>query len=470
MNGFSDVKSSNDAGVETKEVENPNSDFGDGDGVNEFDDTYKRMSKNNEIMEYSEKTSDINTDKDDGKKKNLDMTTEEYKDFNDSKDSIPENNAADVKSSNDAGVETKEVENPNSDFGDGDGVNEFDDTYKRMSKNNEIMEYSEKTSDINTDEDDGKKKNLDMTTEGYKDFNDSKDSIPENNTADVDSSQNDSDISNYKKDVTESSGENLSENDEIKRGIKNTERDENGNELSEEVKQVNEKFRGDKFDENDSFEATLDNVEKKRLIDLNASTTCGLNENLDSKLDGSKFANIDKSSLIEMRKSVEEITPDTVMQKVILHDIANSYLSNGEFNYIGGCCSKASDTAPYVSCGSDAYKELRLDYENNDALRKLENNSEMYVIRFTSDTPSSEIGIPNSPLPCTGTGFTGSNKHLIPEYEYPKTILTDGAIYKIDAEGNETIIGIWNKRNFYFERVIPEGDNDNQSSTPVQKK
>lgn len=378
---------------------------------------------------------------------------------------------SDVKSSNDAGVETKEVENPNSDFGDGDGVNEFDDTYKRMSENNEIMEYSEKTSDINTDKDDGKN----IITEEYEDytfsdFNDSKDSISENNTADVDSSQNDSDISNYKKDVTESGEENLSENDEIKRGIKNTERDENGNELSEEVKQVNEKFRGDKFDENDSFEATLDDVEKKRLIDLNASTTCGLNENLDGKLDGSKFANIDKSSLIEMRKSVEEITPDTVMQKVISPDIANSYLSNDEFNYISNCCSKASDTAPYVSCGSDAYKELRLDYEENDKFRKLENNSEMYVIRFTSDTPSSEIGIPNSPLPCTGTGFTGSNKHLIPEYEYPKTILTDGAIYKIDAEGNETIIGIWNKRNFYFERVIPEGDNDNQSSIPVQKK
>ena len=380
------------------------------------------------------------------------MTTEEYKDFNDSKDSIPENNAADVKSSNDAGVETKEVENPNSDFGDGDGVNEFDDTYKRMSKNNEIMEYSEKTSDINTDKDDGKKKNLDMTTEEYKDFNDSKDSIPENNTADVDSSQNDNDISNYKKDVTESGGENLSENNEIKRGIKNTECDENGNELSEEVKQVNEKFRGDKFDANNSFEATLDNVEKKRLIDLNASTTCGLNENLDGKLDGSKFANIDKSSLIEMRKSVEEITPDTVMQKVISHDRANSYL-NRKDRYIYYCCSKASDTVPYVSCGSDAYKELRLDYKNNDALRKLENNSEMYVIRFTSDTPSSEIGIPNSPLPCTGTGFTGSNKHLIPEYDYSKTKPTDGAIYKIDAEGNETIIGIWNKDDSYFEKV-----------------
>jgi len=125
---------------------------------------------------------------------------------------------SDVKSSNDAGVETKEVENPNSDFGDGDGVNEFDDTYKRMSKNNEIMEYSEKTSDINTDKDDDKN----MTTEEYEDytfsdFNDSKDSIPENNT------------SNYKRNVTESGGENLSKNDETKRDIKNTESDKNGN-------------------------------------------------------------------------------------------------------------------------------------------------------------------------------------------------------------------------------------------------
>ena len=377
------------------------------------------------------------------------------------------NEFSDIESSNDIGLETKEVENPNSDFGDGDGVNEFDDTYKRMSENNEIMEYSEKTSDINTDKNDGKKKIPNMTTDesvdaALSDFNDSKDSISENNTPDINSNQNDSDTSNYKRNASETGGENLSENDEIKRGIKNTECDENGHELSEEVKQVNEIFRGDKFDVNNSFEATLDNVEKKRLIDLNASTTCGLNENLDGKLDGSKFANIDKSSLIEMRKSVEEITPDTVMQKVISYDQSENYLK-GKFVDVRHCCSKASDTAPYVSCGSDAYKELRLDYENNDALRKLENNSEMYVIRFTSDTPSSEIGIPNDDPPCTGTGFTGSNEHLIPEYKYPKTILTDGAIYKIDAEGNETIIGIWNEDESRFDRVVPKGDNDAQS-------
>ena len=371
------------------------------------------------------------------------------------------NEFSDIESSNDIGLETKEVENPNVDFGDGDGVNDFDDTYENMNNGNEIMDYSEKTPDATSDKDNAEKNLSDMSTDesvdaALSDFDDLN-SMSEK-------------TSDYKGSVAESSRENLSENNEIKRGIKNTERDENGNELSEEVKQVNEKFRGDKFDANDSFEATLDNVEKKRLIDLNASTTCGLNENLDGKLDGSKFANIDKSSLIETRKSVEEITPDTVMQKVISHNRANSYLSNKDFNYIGGGCSKASDTAPYVSCGSDAYKELRLDYEGNDAFRKLENSSDMYVIRFTSDTPSSEIDIPNDDPPCTGTGFTGSNEHLIPEYKYPKTILTDGAIYKIDAEGNETIIGIWSKDYSYFDRVVPEGDNDNQSSIPVQKK
>ena len=373
------------------------------------------------------------------------------------------NEFSDIESSNDIGLETKEVENPNSDFGDGDGVNEFDDIYENMNNSNEIMDYSEKTPDTSSDKDNAEKNLSNMSTDesvdaALSDFNDSKDSISENNTPDINSNQNDSDTSNYKRNASETGGENLSENDEIKRGIKNTECDENGNELSEEVKQVNEKFRGDKFDANNSFEATLDNVEKKRLIDLNASTTCGLNENLDGKLDRSKFANIDKSSLIETRKSLEEITPDTVMQKVISYDQSENYL-NGDIEF-RGCCSKASDTMPYVSCSSDAYKELRLDYKGNGDFRELENNSEMYVIRFTSNTPSSEIGIPNSSLPCTGTGFTGSNKHLIPEYKYSSIEITDGAIYKIDAEGNEIIIGIWDNEIPRFIRVSDRKDRE----------
>ena len=78
----------------------------------------------------------------------------------------------------------------------------------------------------------------------------------------------------------------------------------------------------------------------------------------------------------------------------------------------------------------------------------------IYYIRFTSDTNPSDIGIPNDGHPCTGTGFTGSENHLIPEYKYPATTPTDGAIYKIDADGNETMVGMWDKDANRFYPVL----------------
>ena len=208
------------------------------------------------------------------------------------------------------------------------------------------------------------------------------------------------------------------------------------------------KFRGDNFDAKNSFESTFNDSDRREIIDRNASTTCGLNENLDGKLDGSKFSAIDKTSLLEAREKVPEIKPDTVMQKVIPSGQVDNYL-NGEWTQVRNCCSKAEDTAPYISCGSDAYKELRLDYKGNDGegcnVKELEQNADVYIIRFTSDANPSDIGIPNDGHPCTGTGFTGSDDHLIPEYKYPATTPTDGAIYKIDADGNETMVGMWDK-------------------------
>ena len=222
----------------------------------------------------------------------------------------------------------------------------------------------------------------------------------------------------------------------------------NGDVLTDEAKEINDKFRGDNFDAKNSFESTFNDSDRREIIDRNASTTCGLNENLDGKLDGSKFSAIDKTSLLEAREKVPEIKPDTVMQKVIPSGQVDNYL-HGEWTHVRNCCSKAEDTAPYISCGSDAYKELRLDYKGNDGegcnVKELEQNADVYIIRFTSDANPSDIGIPNDGHPCTGTGFTGSDDHLIPEYKYPATTPTDGAIYKIDADGNETMVGMWDK-------------------------
>ena len=267
--------------------------------------------------------------------------------------------------------------------------------------------------------------------------------------------------SNYKGSAEVSDGNDPPEKSEIQVGVTNTECDINGDALSDEAKEINDKFRGDQFEARNSFETTFSDAERKDLVDKNADTTCALNENLDGSLDGSKYAGIDKSKLYEAREKVPEITPDTVMQKVIPSAQVENYL-NGSRNTIGGCCSKAGDTAPFISCGEDAYKELRLDYNGNDHpeynVRELEGNADAYVIRFTTNTDSSKFGVPNSDPPCTCTGFLGGENHLIPEYTYLKTddkdfgfVPTDAAIYKIDSDGNEIMVGKWDgdKDRFY---------------------
>lgn len=112
----------------------------------------------------------------------------------------------------------------------------------------------------------------------------------------------------------------------------------------------------------------------------------------------------------------------------------------------------------FYSRGILRYSIDLLDYKGNDGegcnVKELEENADVYIIRFTSDTNPSDIGIPNDGHPCTGTGFTGSENHLIPEYKYPVTTPTDGAIYKIDADGNETMVGMRDKDANRFYPVL----------------
>ncbi len=51
--------------------------------------------------------------------------------------------------------------------------------------------------------------------------------------------------------------------------------------------------------------------------------------------------------------------------------------------------------------------------------------------------------------PCTGTGYTGSENHLVPEYTYGRgQEISDGAIYKVDCTGKETLVAFWNHGRF----------------------
>ncbi len=246
--------------------------------------------------------------------------------------------------------------------------------------------------------------------------------------------------------------------------IKNSSRDINGIELSDAAKEVNARFSGENFRAEKSFEATLSESDKDKTIDANKKTTCGLNENLGGTLDNAKFAsNVDAKDLKdikELRTRVPEIDQDTVMQKVIPADSVGKYL-DGSFTQVGGCVAKANDAAPYTTNGEAAYKNLRLDYPGTK-YEGFQSGEDMYVIRFkyTDDYVPSNSDIPlqadNKP-PCTGTGFLGSEEHLIPEYTHDYTDISDGAIYKIDKDGNEIMVAMWDPfENKFTDKITGE--------------
>jgi|GEM_PF-1957604 hypothetical protein len=247
--------------------------------------------------------------------------------------------------------------------------------------------------------------------------------------------------------------------------ISNTEKTLSGIELSGEQKEVNQYFRGDQFSKEDTFEGSLDKEHKEQLVKTNCGTTCELNENLNGSLDSNPRYSVkmsetqikDLNELKELRDNVPEVKEDTVMQKVISPEQFEGYTKTDNPNtQVTGCVSRAVDVAPYTNNMEQAYETLRLDYKGTCYKEPSENGGEMYVMRFTStycpsneEYPKMDVSQPWNKPPCTGTGFTGSSRHLVPEYTYGRgQDITDGAIYKIDKDGNEIMVAMWNHDRF----------------------
>ncbi len=88
-------------------------------------------------------------------------------------------------------------------------------------------------------------------------------------------------------------------------------------------------------------------------------------------------------------------------------------------------------------------------------------------MRFTTDYSPSNDTYPKineyTKPPCTGTGYIGSEKHLVPEYTYSMDEkgeyngagqeITNGAIYTVDKDGKETMVGYWNSNLGRFSEV-----------------
>lgn len=53
------------------------------------------------------------------------------------------------------------------------------------------------------------------------------------------------------------------------------------------------------------------------------------------------------------------------------------------------------------------------------------------------------------PQPCTGNGFTGSDKYMIPEYRLDSYYSpTAAVIYRLDKNGHETPVAIFHGQKF----------------------
>ncbi len=179
-------------------------------------------------------------------------------------------------------------------------------------------------------------------------------------------------------------------------------------------------------------------------------------------------ANVTHEEAMKWRGIREEIPLDagTSVQKVLNPAAADSYLKNlhvkGGFqaDQAQGCFARMSD-AQSMKTPADYREGLRLDYDDHTFPAGLDS---VHVLRTRVDAPenySVPFGGPTAPGraniegtkdwsdPFTGNGFTGSNNHLVPEWERAPGPLSDGdQIFRVDRDGNERLFatlddGVW---------------------------
>lgn len=220
-----------------------------------------------------------------------------------------------------------------------------------------------------------------------------------------------------------------------------------------------EKFGRDSFKGQYAFEVTLEN--RADWISKNAALTCELDDNVfgvtkTNEMIRSGLDNPEKDieDLRELRKTVPAVTQNTVMQKVIPEDTYNKYIdAKNPLTKVTGCVSRGVDVARICTDFDSIYENLRLDYCPDDGktnpykeIIDKPNGKVIYLIRFTSDyLPTNDSYPIGWTAPCTGTGFLSSKYHLIPEYTYGgfDDMILDGAIFAVDASGEEHIVAYW---------------------------
>lgn len=153
---FLDVdKAGSDAGSEVSETETSNTDYDDGDGVNDFDETYNEMSSGDNALEYSGESKDMDSSDCNDNKRNKttdEMVDGELSDFEDTNSTDEVGESQEKINSNEtinqSDMTTDEsVDNALSDFDD-----DSDDSKVYSGQNDEIDNYNDQDTDETNEE------------------------------------------------------------------------------------------------------------------------------------------------------------------------------------------------------------------------------------------------------------------------------------------------------------------------------
>ncbi len=244
--------------------------------------------------------------------------------------------------------------------------------------------------------------------------------------------------------------------------IQNTGKTSAGKDLSGDLVDLNNVFKGSNYEEKDSYNATVASDLRERYVYANIRCTAWYNENLSGEYDdNSEFEQYltddekaDLQALKKLRKKADVLTKDTIMQKVMVKSSADDIISKG-YRTVRGCVTRAQDAAPFVYNVFSAYVHLRLDFEGNPYQKLISDEGDVYILRYKSSKPIGrtnfpKLGIGSYKPPCTETGYVGSPKFLIPEYHSDDRQIKSGVIYRLDYEGKEWLYAYFDGAKFVY--------------------
>lgn len=162
--------------------------------------------------------------------------------------------------------------------------------------------------------------------------------------------------------------------------------------------------------------------------------------------------------LMMVRDRVPPPTSETMMQKVIYPDHVDKYMS-GEYDSIRGYVTRAEDVAD-LRDSYQLYEGLRLDYDGNPfnqgrdpvyAIRFQTNDVDLLHSPYGATSQEAGLRLTGQPTvggrPFTGTGFTASQVHAVPEFRAagPLEIIGGAELVRFSPNGTEKVIAVYQR-------------------------